>query len=463
MNDFGHPPEPEAADLEEAQYAIRQLRRERDRLAYERNAAEIAGRAQLIELCRCVAAEQAERGDLNGAARWLTRATAISQQSQRDPRLAESPELDVSRDEARLQLWQFIDRAQAKPLRFAQRGADRRILVPIIVADREQAALAEEALWPSLLAEGNLPALAKSAEPVLQIFASSDIEDLLSSSTRLDRLGELCRIELAILPEGITLERETREEWEHDLAMLTLQQARAADANLLMLQPDMLLSERVLAQVWDWAEGGAAAVATVVPGIDAEAALGRLRERLNGDRLALSAAELAELALGALGQHTLAHLASADNERHFPEQRQLLWITGPGILLRSADQHPLFISAALARTARPAWPRPGRTLLGGLEHRDFTAVRVNADLNACGIYRIEQEAHFPAATQRFEAGTFAERFWRHGADFDRWLFEQPALLRGNAGHIGTVLDEAELKREADVITAALLLASRDRP
>jgi hypothetical protein len=48
-------------------------------------------------------------------------------------------------------------------------------------------------------------------------------------------------------------------------------------------------------------------------------------------------------------------------------------------------------------------------------------------------------------------------------DFDRWLFEQPALLRGNAGHIGTVLDEAELKQEADVITAALRLASRDRP
>jgi hypothetical protein len=462
VSDFGQPPETETADLEEARYTIRQLRRERDRLAFERDAAEVAGRVQLIEFCRTVAAEQAERGDLGAAARWLGKATAISQQSRRDPRLAEAPELDVSRDEARLRLWKFIEQARAKPLPFSERGPDQRILVTLILTNREQAAFAEQALWPCLLAKGNLPALARSVQLVLQIFAAAETEEVLSNSLHIEGIGQLCRIHLATLPDRTAAEADERQQHDGDLAALCLQQARAVGAGLLILRPDMILSEDVLAQVAEWAEGGASAVATVLPGLDAGPALERLRERIDGDRLALPAAELAEFALGALGSRTLAHLASADNERHFPEQRQLLWVTRSGIVFRSADQHPLFISAELARTARPGWSRSGPSLLGGLQHRDFTAVRVNADLNACGIYRLEQKAHFPAASVRFEASSFAERFWRHGTDFDRWLFEQPAYLRGNAGPIGMMLGEAELRKEEAAIAAALLLASHDR-
>jgi hypothetical protein len=274
----------------------------------------------------------------------------------------------------------------------------------------------------------------------VQIFAAAETEEVLSNSLHIEGIGQLCRIHLATLPDRTAVEADERQQHDGDLAALCLQQARAVGAGLLILRPDMILSEDVLAQVAEWAEGGASAVATVLPGLDAGPALERLRERIDGDRLALPAAELAEFALGALGSRTLAHLASADNERHFPEQRQLLWVTRSGIVFRSADQHPLFISAELARTARPGWSRSGPSLLGGLQ----------------------QKAHFPAASVRFEASSFAERFWRHGTDFDRWLFEQPAYLRGNAGPIGMMLGEAELRKEEAAIAAALLLASHDR-
>jgi len=445
-----------AGDLSEAREIIRRLRNERDRLAFERDAAEIGCRQQLMAFCRIAAERRAEQGDIVDAIAWLDKLVAIAKEAQKHPRLAVK-ELDPAEDERRLALMRFLQRSHAAELPFSGGRSGRRILITTVACNRWEAEILSRVLWPCLLAKGNLPALAKRGEIIYQVFTTAFLKPFLSRSPSFQHMHQFCNIQFMLFPGEIVAGLPAGGQYREEMALLGARHARTARADLLVLLPDMLISDQVLETVAQSAEDGAEVVLTVLPGLDAGLLVPLLQQWAEkNEDLPLDAGSLADAALQHLGEGTLAHVASADNERYFPKYLQLIWQGEDGLVFHAAEQHPLFLAqGALSGIEALQWTRFGADLVGKLLREPFSAAHLNKSLDTCGVYLLEQPAALPAAPSVFHPFSFAERFWRRSGRFEQWMFEQPVYLRGNHKIPYVTLSKAELANQHRLLVDAL--------
>jgi len=445
-----------AADLSEAREVIRRLRNERDRLAFERDAAEIGCRQQLMTFCRTAAERSAEEGDIVDAIAWLDKLVAIASEAQKHPRLAVK-ELDPADDERRLALMRFLQRSHTAALPFSGDRPGRPILITTVACNRWEAEILSRVLWPCLLAKGNLPALATRGEVIYQVFTTAFLKPFLSRSPSFQHIHQFCNLQFVLLPGATVSDLPAGGLYRDETALLSVRQARAARADLIVLLPDMLISNQVLETVAQSAEDGAEAVLTVLPCLNAAPLVPLLQQWAEqNENLPLDAGSLADTALQHLAERTLAHVASADNERYFPEHLQLIWQGEDGLVFHAAEQHPLFLAhSVLSGTESLPWTRFGTDLVGKLLREPFSAAHLNKSLDTCGVYLLEQPAALPAASAVFHPFSFAERFWRRSGRFEQWMFEQPVYLRGNHKIPNVTLSEPELAEQYELLVDAL--------
>jgi len=452
------------ADLNEFREAILRLRRERERLIFERDAAEIGCRQQLMELCRAAAQHRGEQGDLSDAIKWLEKLVAIARKAEQEPRLAVT-ELDPSADQRRLTLLRFIERACGTELPFPAGRRDRRIVLTTVVCNREEAELVDRVLWPCLLSDGNVPALTRRGEVIHQVFTTAFAKPFLSRSLSLEQLAKTCKVEFVIFPSTIVPERAPRWQLGREIAAIGMRQARSAQADLIVLRPDMILSNHALETVLERSDTGTEAVFTTLVGLDEQKIMPTLLEQQTKKKeLSLDAGQLADLALRTLSQGTLAHVVAPDNDRYFPDSAQLIWPREDGLITRSAKQHPLFLSySLLSRNEVLPWIGFGTKLVEPLLGCLFATVHVNQNLRNCGIYLLAETTHTPAAPSFFNADTFAERVWRRSARLERWLFDHRVHLPGACDIPYRTVSDTEIAEREVLVDQALLAYQPELP
>jgi hypothetical protein len=202
-----------------------------------------------------------------------------------------------------------------------------------------------EASLPTLLAPGNVPALADKLPCRFILMTRGSDADAIQRHPLWQRLGSVCEAQVRLIDDLVS-------EGNHAVT-LTLAYERAIrgagagmrDTCFILLVADYLLSDGSLAAVLAKIEAGADAVLTGTPQVMAEDALpwmrGQVRDRTGA--VALPARDLMRWALGHLHPATTASFADF-GATHNAQANRLFWRAGPEAMIgRFYLMHPIAV------------------------------------------------------------------------------------------------------------------------
>jgi hypothetical protein len=179
---------------------------------------------------------------------------------------------------------------------------------------------------PTLLAPGNIPALAQALPCTIVVMTSQRDEALIRGHSAWRRLAEICRVEVQLIDDLIT-------DGNHSTT-ITLAYARAVreagaqmlDTCFIFLVSDYLVADGALANVLTRMQAGASGVLACNFQIVAEDAVPFLRRRIDSTRIeiSLSPRELLRWALDHLHSATAANIVNF-NLSHNEHANRLFW------------------------------------------------------------------------------------------------------------------------------------------
>jgi hypothetical protein len=213
---------------------------------------------------------------------------------------------------------------------------------------------------PSLLAEGNIRALARRKRVILSIVTTERDRKRIAAHPAFERLRKFAEVVFTCFPEEL-LERRVRDDFnfyyfygflDHQTVLL----AAALKAELYLLPIDVVLSRDSLANIGRLLDQGADCCA--VAGIECEPA--DLRSWLDGrsrgreGELDLPADELLTAAIAIPDAYHRSLVMTPENRAFCRHARELVWALPGGLAIHSIFMHPLAISARLM--SRPFHP-----------------------------------------------------------------------------------------------------------
>jgi hypothetical protein len=242
---------------------------------------------------------------------------------------------------------------------------------------------------PNQITPGNLGALPAGSR--YRIFTSAEDVGFFEASATVARLKDVIPVDLVVRPELSVVSADPfgRLNACHQLA---LDDAARAGTALIILSPDMFMSEGTLAAAVGRHAGGSRAVACAGIRLDRDAFVSSLQRR--GDVHTLSGRELVALALEHLHPFTRAHMI--DGARTPRRPTGVLWsVPGEGILARFFYLHPLLIDPV----------RRGARLESTIDHRFLTRVcpvpeqiHVVSDSDEMAVFEMSHVDAAPVAT-----------------------------------------------------------------
>lgn len=214
---------------------------------------------------------------------------------------------------------------------------------------------------PSLLAEGNLPALARRRKVIHSIVTTETDRKRIVASPAFKRLSQCAEVVFTCFPEKF-LEQREREQYPfyHFYGLLDHQSvflAAALRAELYLLPVDIVLSNRSLANLGRRLDRGAASCA--MAGIECEPVPLRkwLDEQPRGSsgEFDLSATDLLDTAIAMPDAYARSLIMNPDNHSFCRHPRELVWPRPDGIAVHSLFMHPVAVSEGLM--SRPFSPQ----------------------------------------------------------------------------------------------------------
>jgi hypothetical protein len=234
---------------------------------------------------------------------------------------------------------------------FGRPRQGRRLLYANLVAWGEAYVdLLEQGAIPSLLAPGNIPALAEHVDLVVELFTMPDDLSRLLESPALQRLGRHCEVRVHALPDNVAA---LRRRWGYTIygyvTHATLLRAERDGADVTFLMPDLI-----------YADGGYGAVAARVSdepralfadGLNTYAGpmLERMRPFRQDATLSVPSESLIEAALGCLSERTLQSLYRPGDHRTCDQPTRVIFPLETGLRVHGFMMMPIYVShAALA-------------------------------------------------------------------------------------------------------------------
>jgi hypothetical protein len=214
---------------------------------------------------------------------------------------------------------------------------------------------------PSLLAAGNLPALARTRKAIQSIVTTEADRSRIVAHPAFKHLGEHAEVIFTCFPEKFLEERKRNHyNFYHFYGLLDHQSvflASALRAELYLLPVDIVLSRDSLANLSRHLARGADACS--IAGIECDPAQLRMwldgRSRGEGGDLDLAAGELLEAASAVPDPYFRSLIMTADNQAFCRHPRELIWPTADGLAIHSIFMHPVAVSARLM--SRPFHPQ----------------------------------------------------------------------------------------------------------
>lgn len=273
---------------------------------------------------------------------------------------------------------------------------------------------------PSLLAGGNIPALARRKKVIHSIVTTETDRRRIIAHPAFKQLSRFAEVVFTCFPEEL-LEQRARDEFnfyyfygflDHQSVLL----AAELRAELYLLPIDIVISRDSLATFSRKLDQGADCCA--IAGIECEA--DELRAWLDGrtrgksGEIDLPADELLTVAIGMPDAYCRSLVMTRDNQAFCRHARELIWPMRDGLAIHSIFMHPAAISARLmSRPFHPQYENVDYALLPRLlQHDGRLTVLQNAELAAA-------QFGAPAGREEFlDSGFSLEAFIEaHEADY----------------------------------------------
>jgi hypothetical protein len=272
---------------------------------------------------------------------------------------------------------------------------------------------------PSLLADGNIPTLAKKKRVVHSIVTTEADREIIVAHPAFARLSEVAEVVFTCFPAKFLEEREQAGYSFYQFYGLLDHQnvflASALGADLYLLPVDCVYSRESLKHLSEYLEKDADCCS--IAGIEADEAqllswLDARRE--SADVLSLSSGDLLQAACERLDAYFRSLMVSADNTAFCMHPRELVWPVADGLAIHSIFMHPLAVSARmLSRPFHPYHENVDFALLPRLLQGDGK-LKVIEDAREAAI------AHFGAPLGRAEylEGGFSVRSFVEAHRYD---------------------------------------------
>lgn len=305
-------------------------------------------------------------------------------------------------------------------------------------------------LFRSLLAPGNIPALAAGGKVHLEIATDAAGRAWLEASPVVAALRRHASVDYVILADDILGYDRTRlpgfQYWIMAAChYATMMRARHASAHVSFLTADMILADGSLAAARRYIDAGNVAVLLGALEVDGAAILAALDDQGHGP-IAVSPRNLIDRALTHLHPDYLTLICEPDRTASAPIPNPLVFRTESGLVQRGFHMLPLMISAELpSRDFAPDFltcdARLVRLALGGDSPHGL--VHVVDDSDQIAAVSTSRQMPKELTAKPFEAdnlGLWASRWCFDIEDvaYFEWCFRQRRAMRGR-GATGDVL------------------------
>lgn len=214
-------------------------------------------------------------------------------------------------------------------------------------------------LLPSLLAQGNLPAISKEYNIVLLIHCDKKTQEKLLASSVIEQIKKYARMEFILIPETIFIlyKKITHLSYRKKsqisdnlkyyllggLQTLALKKALLQKAYISFLMPDIVLSDSVLTTAFQQTKDRKIAL-TTTSRTNYQAVKTPLNECSNSEKtsLSISAPDLTLLQIDHLHPDDKKHIVS-EYTQHFTFSARLFFQTREGFIIRAFHYHPILI------------------------------------------------------------------------------------------------------------------------
>jgi len=196
---------------------------------------------------------------------------------------------------------------------------------------------------PSLLAAGNLPAMAVNGECEYYIYTREQDVELLTVCPAYERLKQLMPVRIEYIPLPIEVPHHAMSECHAD----TLRRADEADAAAVFLPPDCVWAKSSLSNLLKHAKAGKSVVHMTGVRLNRDTAMpGLLVEADPEGDLVLEPQELVAFGLEHLHPIALSHFWNEHEGGLLPAN--LYWtVPGEGLVIRCFHLHPLFVKSQM--------------------------------------------------------------------------------------------------------------------
>lgn len=273
---------------------------------------------------------------------------------------------------------------------------------------------------PTLLAEGNLPAVSARTSCRYRIFTTEDDAPLIEKANSVHRLKDLMDVEISLIADGGSPDYEKASRCFER----SIQQAGAVGAALVSMSPDAIVSAGSLERVLALVDGGKRLILTAVPRVSkTPGTIDRLLDHCSSsDRsISMTGPQMVEFALSCL--HPISRSLFHDCENFNSHPSHLYWRVGDeGLVARCFHMHPLCIvpdyeAARFRSTIDDDYVR--------LAFPDPETVHVVADSDEIFVAELSAPSHLVGndSAGKFTAAAVASWAERHANSMHRHMFD----------------------------------------
>ncbi len=260
-------------------------------------------------------------------------------------------------DRAKIDIWNFVNSDAWVPNleyfkeELSVRSNEKKLLFSYLFWGERFANLFVDLHLPSLLANGNLPALSKKVDVLIFIVLDLDAKLVLENSAALTKIKRYASVSLLTIPTEIqhTLQRNQRDlnfyllygMMDH----LGIALAQKLNSSLALIPVDSVVSNRCLTSFWAAIEEGFEVCGGGNIVANEEDFIALITERRSGGVVDLSVKDLALLAQSVPHHYFTSQIVLDQNVDFAAHPRELFYYVDGHIEIRSIFIHPLMVAA----------------------------------------------------------------------------------------------------------------------
>jgi hypothetical protein len=258
------------------------------------------------------------------------------------------------------------------------------IITPVWGA--EYSRLFADLCLPTLLAPGNIPALAQTPGCVYQIYTTPEDRKYLEASAALATLARYIRVEFHNIHDDVGAD-PNRYDVQSGCYRRGMAIADAVDAAMIFVNADVVMADGGIRTLRNLAESGKRAVLAMGVRLNKQAAWAEIVAGRHDPRtgtVSISASELAAIAVANLHQISRLHLYRGTEEEMHPAG--LFWQVGrEGLLMRCFHLHPLLVRPKYKNTSFKGAIDDDYLLAACPDIADIHIIQNSDDLLACEL------------------------------------------------------------------------------